>query len=92
MFVLLDEACDLMMTTSEVLPGFTGVDLVACQVIAAGLAQDSIEVTLELPGSVAGCVDEAAKRAAAWDPVGLPSEAWRLVLMLSDLRRDLVKA
>lgn len=89
-FVLLDEACDLMMR-GEGIPGFTGLDLVACSVIAAELAQGSAEVGLDLPGTLAECVDEAAQRAASWDPGGLPVEALRLVLMLSELRRALVQ-
>lgn len=87
-FVLLDEACDLRMR-GQAMPGFTGLDLAACQVIAAGLAQDAEERVVSLPGSVAQCVDEAARRAAAWDPAQVTSEARRLVLMLSDLRLDL---
>lgn len=91
-FVLLDEACDLMMR-GEGIPGLTGLDLVACEVIAAELAQGADEVAvLQLPETVAECVDEAARRAAAWDPVGMPAEALRLVLMLSELRRALVKS
>lgn len=89
--VLLDEACDLMMRGEEV-PGLTGLDLVACSVMAAELALGADVEAVELPGTVAGCVDEAARRAAAWDPVGLPAEALRLVLMLSDLRRALLRA
>jgi hypothetical protein len=89
-FALVDEASHLMMYDDTV-PGFTALDIVACQVMASDLAHGAEEVTLELPASVGECIDQAARRAADWDPAQLTTEALRLVLLLSDVRHTLVK-
>lgn len=87
-FVLVDEACNLMVHDDTV-AGFTALDIAACRAMVVEFAQGATEVAVDVPGSVAECIDQAARRAALWDPAQLTTEALRLVLLLSDVSRDL---
>ena len=90
-FVLVDEACNLMVHDDTV-TGFTALDIAACRAMVVEFAQGATEVAVDVPGSVAECIDQAARRAALWDPAQLTTEALRLVLLLSDVSRDLNRA
>jgi len=90
-FVLVDEACNLMVHDVTV-SGFTALDIAACRAMVVEFAQGTTKVAVDVPDSVAQCSEQAARRAASWDPAQLTTEALRLVLLLSDVSRDLSRA
>jgi hypothetical protein len=90
-FVLVDEACNLMVHDVTV-SGFTALDIAACRAMVVEFAQGTTKVAVDVPDSVAQCIDQAARRAVSWDPAQLTTEALRLVLLLSDVSRDLNRA
>ena len=90
-FVLVDEASRLMMR-DEAVSGLVGLDIAACRAMAVSLAREAEVVPVEVPGTVASCIAEAARRAAFWDTAGLAPDALRLVLLLSDVNHELNRA
>ena len=86
-FVLLDQASDLVVR-DESISGSAALDIAAGHAIASELAAGLGEVPVELPSSVAGCLERAAREVMRWEPSELSTEALVLVTIVLGLRLE----
>jgi hypothetical protein len=90
-FVLLDHASDLMVR-DESISGAAALDIAAGHAIASDLAAGVAESPVELPSSVAGCLEQAERVVMRWEPAELSTEALVLVVIVLELRLELCRA
>lgn len=90
-FVLVDHACDLVMTDGGT-SGETALGLLACQAMASDLAVGARSGPVALPVTVADCVTRADALTSRWNQGQVQGEAAGLSALLAELRVELTGA